>query len=186
MHTQFIHHGHRFDQIERLRSPERVARLEVARVVDLSLQGLNVGSLADIGIGSALFSQAFQQRGLQVTGLDANPGMLRAARRYLPEAGLVQAEAESIPLAAGSFDLVFLGLVLHETDDPFKALQEAGRIGRERLAVLEWPYRTAEFGPGLDERLPPEMMIEFSRQAGLGRITIQQLENLVLYRIEIP
>jgi ubiquinone/menaquinone biosynthesis C-methylase UbiE len=185
MHPDLTHHGHRFDQIERLRDPERVAHLEVERVVDLALSGLNARSVADIGIGTALFSEAFQRRGLQVTGLDANPGMLKAARQYLPAAGLVQAEAEAIPLAGGSFDLVYLGLVLHETEDPLRALQEARRIARRRLVVLEWPYRTTGFGPGLEERLSPEMMITLSQQAGLGKVTALPLEYLALYQMEV-
>ena len=52
-------HGHRFDQVERLRTPERVARLEVERVIDLALSGLAARSVLDVGIGSALFSEAF-------------------------------------------------------------------------------------------------------------------------------
>lgn len=181
----FQPHGHRFDQIERLRTPERVARLEVARVVDLALDGIAAGNLLDVGIGSALFSEAFARRGLAIAGIDANRSMLRAARGYLPGASLAQAVAEDLPFPDRAFDLVFMGLVLHETDDLLKALQAARRVARQRVAVLEWPYRMADFGPGLEERLSPEMLISLSEQAQLGKITALPLESLVFYRLEV-
>ena len=184
MHPHLTHHGHRFDQIERLRDPERVTRLEVARVVDLALAGRTAHNVLDVGIGSALFSEAFARRGLRVSGVDANPRMLQAARQYLPHSSLAQAVAEALPFPDDRFDLVFMGLVLHETDNLLAAMQEASRIARQRLAVLEWPYRDTGFGPGLEERLSPETMIALSQQAGLGAITAIPLENLVLYRME--
>jgi len=178
-------HGHRFDQVERLRTPERVARLEVERVIDLALSGLAARSVLDVGIGSALFSEAFYRRGLSVVGIDANPRMLQAARGFVPKSGLVQAIAEGLPFPGHRFDLVYMGLVLHETDDVLRALQEARRAARQRVAVLEWPYRVTDFGPGLEERLSPEMMISLGEQSRLGKCTILPLDNLVLYRLEV-
>ena len=78
-----------------------------------------------------------------------------------------------------------MGLVLHETDDVLRALQEARRAARQRVAVLEWPYRVTDFGPGLEERLSPEMMISLGEQARLGKCTVLPLDNLVLYRLEV-
>lgn len=177
-------HGHRFDQVERLRSPERVAHLEVERVTDLVLSKVSARSLLDIGTGTGLFAEAFRKRGLTVSGIDANPKMLEAARPYLPGAVLRQATAEEIPFPDHSFDIVFMGLVLHETDDLPKALQEARRVANQRVAVLEWPYRTEDFGPGLKERIPPEMMADLCKQAGLGELKTFPLEKLVLYLMQ--
>jgi len=184
MHPHHPHHGHRYDQVEHLRDPGRVSRLEVTRVVDLALESLSAYSVLDIGIGSGLFSQAFQQRGLHVTGIDANPHMLQAARKFLPSAMLAQAVAEEVPFANRQFDLVFMGLVLHEADDLPTALREARRIAIQRLAVLEWPYRETDFGPGLEERISPEMMISLGERAQPGKITSIPLQNLVLYRMD--
>ena len=52
-------HERKFNrEIERLRDPERVARMEVPRVVDLSLEGIPLnGRVLDIGSGSGLFSE---------------------------------------------------------------------------------------------------------------------------------
>jgi ubiquinone/menaquinone biosynthesis C-methylase UbiE len=184
MHS-FHPHGHRFDQVERLRSPERVAHLEIDRVADQVLGNLSAHTLLDIGTGTGLFAEAFYKRGLTVAGIDANANMLETARRYLPEAILRQATAEEIPFPDHSFDVVFMGLVLHETDDLLKSLQEARRVAVQRVAILEWPYRADDFGPGLDERIPSETVTLLSKQAGFGEPKILLLEKLVLYLLPI-
>jgi ubiquinone/menaquinone biosynthesis C-methylase UbiE len=180
------HHqpGHRFDQIERLRSPERLERLEVNRVTILALEGASFHSGIDIGTGTGVFAEAFAQRGIAVTGIDANPEMLEAARKYVPGGDFRQAAAESLPFPDQSFDPAFMGLVLHETDDLLKALQETYRVCKTRLAVLEWPYAEQDFGPGLEERLRPEYIETLAKQAGFERVEAIPLEKLVLYRLE--
>ena len=72
--------------LARLRAPERVARLEVARVVDLCLEGADVKAVLDVGTGTGLFAEAFVQRGLTVAGVDTNPAMIEAVREYVPGA----------------------------------------------------------------------------------------------------
>lgn len=178
------HHGHRFSDIGRLRSPERLARLEVDRVVDLALEGAKIQTVLDIGTGNGVFAEAFSQRGKQVTGVDANPDMLAAASHYVPEGVFQPASAENLPFPAASFDLVFMGLVLHETDDWVKAFQEAYRAARQRLVVLEWPYAEQDFGPGLEERLQPNQIMKLAGQAGVMKRETYRLEQLALYRFD--
>jgi ubiquinone/menaquinone biosynthesis C-methylase UbiE len=98
---------------------------------------------------------------------------------------LRQATAEEIPFPNHSFDIVFMGLVLHETDKLLKSLKEARRVAIQRMAVLEWPYRIDDFGPGLDERIPPEMMASLSKQAGFIKMETFSLEKLVLYLLPV-
>ncbi|MGQ9852901.1 MAG: hypothetical protein ACUVTG_05805, partial [Candidatus Oleimicrobiaceae bacterium] len=57
-------------EVKRLRDPERLARLEVARVVELSLQGISAHRLLDVGVGTSVFAEAFARRGLRVVGID--------------------------------------------------------------------------------------------------------------------
>ena len=171
---------------ERLRNPERVSRLQVPRVVELALEGLEARSLLDIGTGSALFAEAFAQQGLTVAGVDANPEMVQAAQGFVPEGIFKLGTAEALPFADAEFDLVFLGLVLHETDEPLRALQEARRAARLRVAVLEWPYVEAEFGPPIAHRLPENRVRSMAEQAGLVAPAPVQLDGLVLYRLDIP
>jgi hypothetical protein len=178
------HHGHRFNDIDRLRLPERMERLEVERVTHLALEGIPFHSVIDIGTGSGIFAEAFARRGLDVTGIDVNPEMLEAAARYLPVGHFQQGMAESLPYPDGSFELAFMGLVLHETDDLLKALQEAYRVSTVRVVVLEWPYAEQDDGPGLEERLQPDHIKTQGKQAGFERIETIPLKTLILYRME--
>ncbi len=56
-------------------------------------------------------------------------------------------------MMGGAFEVAFLGHVLHETDDPVRALSEARRVTTVRVVVLEWPYVQEEEGPPLEHRL---------------------------------
>jgi ubiquinone/menaquinone biosynthesis C-methylase UbiE len=179
-------HERRFNrEIERLRDPERVARMEVPRVVDLSLEGIpKNGSVLDIGCGSGLFAEEFTRRGLAVTGMDANPEMIPIARQFVPAADFQEGVAEALPFEDGSFDLVFMGLLLHETDDISAALAEAYRVTRRRLAVLEWPKEQQEFGPPLDHRLDADELLSLSKRTGYRNVEMIPLTHLVLYRMD--
>ena len=57
---------------------------------------------------------------------------------------------EKIPLKDKTFDLVFLGHILHESDDIISALSESKRCATKRVGVLEWPYEQDVSGPPLD------------------------------------
>jgi ubiquinone/menaquinone biosynthesis C-methylase UbiE len=179
-------HEKRFNsQIERLRDPGRVARLEIERVANLTLDNLNeVKSVLDIGTGSGFFAEQFAARGLQVTGLDANPEMLLAARMYVTAGIFHEGIAEKLPFPDGSFDLVFMGLLLHETDDTLAALKEAYRVTQKRLAILEWPYEVQDFGPPIEHRLSPDKIVLFAKQAGFAVVHQERLESLILYLLD--
>ncbi len=164
-----------------LRDPQRVARLEVARVVDACLGGLDARSALDVGTGSGIFAEAFAARGLRVAGVDVNPDMLAAARDYVPGGRFEQAPAEALPFDAGAFDVVFMGLVLHETDDAAQALAEARRVARLRVAVLEWPYRDDEMGPPLAHRLSAEAVADLARKAGFAGVETAPLDHMALF-----
>ena len=177
-------HERRFNrEIERLRDPDRIARLEVDQVVNLTLEGLKEArTVLDLGTGSGLFAEKFAAYGLKVTGLDANPEMLPAARRYVPAGTFEEGIAEKLPFPEGSFDLLFMGLLLHETDDPLKALREAHRVAVQRLAILEWPDEEQSFGPPREHRLSFEKITALAKQAGFKNIELIRLKHLALYR----
>jgi 2-polyprenyl-3-methyl-5-hydroxy-6-metoxy-1,4-benzoquinol methylase len=67
-----------YRDIERLRDPHRLARLETERVISLSLQGHQINRVLDIGTGSGVFAEVFARRGLAVTGIDLQEPMLEA------------------------------------------------------------------------------------------------------------
>ena len=169
----------------RLRAPERMALLEVDRVVAVSLADLVVKNVLDVGTGTAVFAEAFANLGLDVTGIDLNPEMTEWARRHVPAARFEVGAAERLPFPDRSFDLVFLGHVLHESDEPGQALGEAKRVARQRIVVLEWPYRQESYGPPLEHRLKPETIETLLRDQRLERFERVALRNMELYRIAI-
>jgi ubiquinone/menaquinone biosynthesis C-methylase UbiE len=171
--------------VERLRAPERVARLEVERVVALCLEAVELKSVLDVGVGSGLFAEAFVRHGLEVAGVDVKPEMIVAAKQFVPKGDFRESTAEVLPYHDASFDLVFFGLLLHESDEPLKVLQEAKRVSRQRICILEWPYQDGEFGPPLAHRLKPTEIADLARQAGFAHLESIPLTHLVLYRLLI-
>lgn len=180
--------GHPYPgEAARLRSPERVSLLEVDRVVRLSLAGAEIGSVLDVGTGTGLFAEAFAGvpagSPRRVTGVDVREDFLALAREQASGIEFRKASAEELPFADSSFDLVFLGHVLHEARDPALALAEARRVARRRVVLLEWPFRADQMGPPLEHRLAPERIEELSRAAGFRSLDRIDLRRTVLYRL---
>lgn len=103
--ADFVHRHTALGLAERL-SP---VQIEVARIVDL-------GSAA--GRDRRPLMKRF--RGALVIGVDSSIEMLRLSRRRLSwfaRSPVVQAEAESLPFASGSIDLVYANLLLPWVDD---------------------------------------------------------------------
>ena len=180
-------HEKRFSgDITRLRRPDRVERLQVEHVVNLCLENGDFRNVLDVGTGTGLFAEAFSRQGLKISGLDVNPDMLAAAQRFIPDGDFREGTLESLPFDNDSFDLVFMGVVLHESDDVPKALKEALRVTRQRVAILEWPYKETESGPPLAHRLDPEDLFTKFSEAGFSSWEMTNLDHTILYRLEKP
>lgn len=169
--------------VDKLRSRERRERLEIDRVVTLTLENEKITRLLDIGTGSGLFAEAFYRKNITVSGVDLNPEMINAAREYLPYCDFRIGKAEDLPYVNKSFDYAFMGLILHEADDTLKALKEARRVAAPGLAVLEWDYKMEEMGPPLEHRLQPEKIESLAKEAGFSRFEVHKLKTLVLYKL---
>jgi ubiquinone/menaquinone biosynthesis C-methylase UbiE len=90
----------------------------------------------EIGAGTGYFTLNLLQVGLirNATATDISPGMLRQLRRTARRLRLPvqtrKAEAEELPFANGSFDLVFGHAVLHHVPDLRRAFAEFHRVLR--------------------------------------------------------
>jgi SAM-dependent methyltransferase len=91
---------------------------------------------------------------------------------------------ETLPFENAQFDVVFMGLVLHEADDVARALQEARRVAALRVVVLEFPYEQGEFGPPLEHRLKPESVVALGRQAGYSKVDYSRLTHMLVYTLD--
>ncbi len=100
----------------------------LARLAD----GLAPRNIIDLGCGTGYFSRALASRFQQpVLGLDLAEGMLRHARQHSGEQrGWAVADAEALPIASASQDLIFSSLALQWCPQLQRALAEAWRVLR--------------------------------------------------------
>ncbi len=182
MTNKHQHHKQFHGSPEFLAAPARLALLEVPRVVELCLQDVEVRRVLDVGTGSGVFVQAFADAGCTVAGLDLSPKMLAYARQQNPDIPFFLARMEELPFRDDAFDLIFLGHVLHETDDLAHTLGELHRCARTRVAALEWPYLDEPAGPPLHHRLQPHTVAKIAGQTGFARVETIPLQRMVLYR----
>ncbi len=168
-------------EVERLRNADRLALLEVDKVVELSLRGISARSVLDIGVCSAVFAEAFARRGLHAFGIDVRREMVVAARQLFPAGRYQVAAAEALPYRANAVDIAFLGLLLHESDDPIATFAQAWRVARLRVAILEWPFVEEEHGPPLEHRLSTDQVQQIAQVAGARSVWTLPLAHTVLH-----
>jgi ArsR family transcriptional regulator len=137
-----------WDRVRSLHAPEAVVETAVLDAVGSE----RVGSLLDLGTGTARMLQLLAPVADRAVGLDASHAMLAVARANLEKAGLHRAELRQgdvyePPFAAGSFDLVAVHQVLHYLDDPARALREAARLLAPggRILVVDFAPHGLEF-----------------------------------------
>jgi SAM-dependent methyltransferase len=102
----------------------------------------------EVGPGYGTYSLAAARRlgeSGKLTAVDVQPEIIERFRRRVERGGVTNIEARTadvhaLPFADGSFDLVYLMMVLGEIPDPVGALREFRRVLKPdgRLAVMEW------------------------------------------------
>lgn len=100
--------------------------------------------MLDVGCGTGVLLSALARRrpGLELTGLDASPGMLRRARSRLGTAAALDlGDASALPYPDGSFDAVVSTSVLHSVPGPLEpVLSEWARVLAPggQMSVTDW------------------------------------------------
>lgn len=90
----------------------------------------------DIGCGEGNHLLFFSRLGLDVSGLDASPYMIRQARRRLGSRSSLQVgPAEDLPYDDNEFDFAAMINTLEFLDDPLEAMKEAGRVARKGVFI---------------------------------------------------
>lgn len=113
------------------------------RILDLVVPKGRALDALDVGCGTGFLSLELAGRGHRVTGVDLAPAMLEAARRKASAQGLAahfqEADAENLPFAPGSFDLVISRHVLWTLPHPEGAIDDWKRVLRPagRLAIID-------------------------------------------------
>lgn len=108
----------------------------------------------DLGCGEGRLARDLADRGHRITGIDASPTLVTAAREAHPQGEYVVADAADLPFPDNSFDLVIAYNSLMDVDDLPGAVREASRVlapgGRLVMAVVH-PANTGKImGDGDD------------------------------------
>lgn len=180
------------------------------RILDLLAPPGGPSDALDVGCGTGFLSLELAARGHRVIGVDLAPSMLELARGKAAAQGLSarfeEADAENLPFAAGSFDLVVSRHVLWTLPHPEQAVAGWIRTLRPggRLAVIDGaqydeeraalPQReNARSSPeyaAIGDQLPfyggrPREAIEaLLRAHGLARVASDPLDDLVAAQAE--
>ena len=101
-------------------------------------------AVLDVACGPGAFAIAIAPRVQLVRGVDLTPEMLRRARAHQAEkqianAAFIQSEAEQLPFADGSFDLVSCQCSFHHLPKPQRVLREMVRVTKPegRLLIID-------------------------------------------------
>lgn len=92
----------------------------------------DVRTLVDVATGTGLVLRALHRRapGIRMIGVDLSPGMLSVARRALPSAEWIEAEAAEAPLPGAIADVITCVTALHMIDDVAAVAAEWRRLLR--------------------------------------------------------
>ena len=96
--------------------------------------------ILEIASGTGHISNLATTLGGIATGVDFSAAMVAEARKLNPSASFLEAEAESLPFEAESFDAVAIGFGVHHFPSPQLAVAEARRVLRigGKLAFSVW------------------------------------------------
>jgi SAM-dependent methyltransferase len=112
--------------------------------VDLVVEELRIGlgtRVVDLGAGTGKWTRLLVERGARVIAVEPVPGMRDELVVAVPEAELLEAPAEAVPLPDGSVDAVTAAQAFHWFDVP-AALAECARLLRHGGGLaLVWNER---------------------------------------------
>jgi demethylmenaquinone methyltransferase / 2-methoxy-6-polyprenyl-1,4-benzoquinol methylase len=103
------------------------------------------GHVLDVATGTGLVAAELVRRDFRVTGVDQSPEMLALAReRFRERVELVEASADSLPFAHGSFDHLTFTYLLRYVADPAATLAELARVVRPGGVVASLEFGVPE------------------------------------------
>jgi len=125
------------------------------RILDVVLAGRRGLDALDVGCGTGFLSLELSARGHRVTGVDFAPAMIALSRKKAAERGASvrfdEADAEHLPFASGSFDLVISRHLLWTLPRPAAAIDEWIRALRPggRLVVVDGQFDAGASATGI-------------------------------------
>lgn len=162
-----------------------------AALQDLATES-SARQILEVGCGTGRWLEALHAAAFTVFGLDPSRGMLQQARQRPLPLRLVQGWGESLPYAAGAFELVSCVNALHHMTDPRAFIREARRVlapgGRLAIAGTD-PHDTRnawyvyDFFEGVYagelSRFPVhETVLQWLAEAGLVGVERRAIETI--------
>lgn len=166
-------------------------RWEYSRLIAIGRIALRADMrVLDAACGAAPGLRYFDGRVAQVVGLDVSNAALRAARRFLPAARLIQADLDTpLPLATATCDLIVLREAIEHVRDAEATLRDclrALRVGGcvaittpnlwdARRPLLAATRRTwsGDADPTHTRLFTPRAMAALLRQIGFDRVRVR-------------
>ena len=112
-------------------------RSEIEREIKLMLSMLQPArgeSVLEIGCGTGASLEPLIHMGLNATGIDPSPYMLDISFKKLGRrVDLYRGYAEDLPFDDNSFNHAFFMTTLEFVEDPYKAIEEACRVAKDRV-----------------------------------------------------
>lgn len=130
LHTAIAHD---YDSRQAVSHPE--VRRNLLQFINKHL-GSASGRLLDIGCGTGLASSLVKNDKLNITGIDITPAMLETARRRLPNAHFVIADASNPPFLSETFDAAIISGVLHHVVDYTDVLRQTTQLLKPGAPIL--------------------------------------------------
>ena len=108
------------------------------RITAKILMKRHVKNLIDIGCGNGAFLAMFHEAApaVKLSGLDLSREMAAQSKKRLPEADIVEGDAENMLFTDASFDAVSCHMSIHHHPHPEKSLSEMYRILEKNGTVL--------------------------------------------------
>ena len=144
--------------------------------------------MLDAGCGAGALAPVLEDAGVEeIVGVDAEPGMVDAARRAHPSHRWLRADMRRLPFADGRFEAAVCLGALEYVENPSAALRELARVVRRGGRVLvsvpqrrspnDLGFRLAEaLGLGLRERSRPlteRELRQLALRAGLRPLSVR-------------
>ena len=149
-------------RIERLRSPERLAYFDPAKIWQVLNPGQN-STVLDIGAGVGYVTLPFAKNypSAKVYGCDILEGMVGLLARDATDRGLANLETilmqpNFVPLPDGIADVIVMAQLHHELDEPEALMAECHRLlnSSGTVAVVDWTDEDNGRSPAKGRRVP--------------------------------
>jgi len=170
-------------RIERLRSPERLAYFDPAKIWQVLNPGQN-STVLDIGAGVGYVTLPFAKNypSAKVYGCDILEGMVGLLARDATDLGLANLETilmqpNCVPLPDGMADVIVMAQLHHELDEPEALMAECHRLlnSSGTVAVVDWTDEDNGRSPAKGRRVPEATIRAHLSSAGFKDLGSHQV-----------